>query len=283
MLPRRHRVSARDGLPLAALEWTGPAGRTPLLCLSGICRSALDYTELAQRHRHERRVVALDYAGHGESGRAADPRRYNPQAMLRDVLDMMAALHLGRAVVVGTSFGGLAAMAISALRPAVLGAVALNDIGPEIGAEGQDVVLDFIARDPALGSLEEAADYMRRNIPPQPALDTEGWLRLADRTYAKGEDGRFHPRWDVRLGRYAVGQEAGPVPDLWALFHGLDALPLMLLWGQESRLLSADTVQRMRRARPDMRVLSLPGTGHAPVLWEHETAAALDVFLRAIP
>jgi pimeloyl-ACP methyl ester carboxylesterase len=57
----------------------------------------------------------------------------------------------------------------------------------------------------------------------------------------------------------------------------------MLVWGEESRLLSADTVARMRAAAPAMQVVSLPGTGHAPTLAEPAAAAALESFLAAQP
>jgi len=78
-------------------------------------------------------------------------------------------------------------------------------------------------------------------------------------------------------------EAAGAVPDLWPLFHGLRDIPLMLVWGQASTLLSDDTVGAMRRARPDMRVVPLPGTGHAPTLEEPAAARALHAFLEAVP
>ncbi|MBV1798229.1 alpha/beta fold hydrolase [Siccirubricoccus sp. G192] len=139
MQPRQRRFSARDGLVLAALDWAGPPGgegRTPLLCLPGIARTALDFTGVALRHRHHRRVVALDYAGHGESGRAADPARYRTETTLRDLLDAMAALHLHRVALLGTSFGGMLGMALGVLRPGCLAGLALNDTGPRLEPGG---------------------------------------------------------------------------------------------------------------------------------------------------
>ncbi|WP_198376617.1 alpha/beta fold hydrolase, partial [Neoroseomonas rubea] len=272
-----------DGLRLAAMEWPGPAARTPVLCLAGICRSARDFAALAARHAGRRRVVAIDYAGHGESARAPDPRRYTPDALIRDVLDAMAALHLHRVALVGTSFGGLAAMAIGVMRPAALAAVALNDIGPAIEHVGREAVVDFIGRDPAFASFDEAVAWLRAHHPPLPTLDDAGWRAFAERSYAPGEDGRLHPRWDIRVGQQAVGAAAGRPPDLWPFFGTLSRLPLMLVWGEESRLLSAATVAAMRRARPDMGVVALPGTGHAPTLEEPAAVAALDAFLEAVP
>ncbi len=282
MRPRRLAVSAHDGLRLSALEWPGDAARTPVLCLSGICRTSLDSVSLGARHGGRRRVVALDYAGHGESARAAEARRYRPEALLRDVMDSMAALHLHRVALVGTSFGGLVAMVLSAMRPTCLAAVALNDIGPRIETLGREAVVDFIGRDPGFGSFEAALAWFRERHPPLPLLDDAGWRALCERTYEQGEDGLWHPRWDIRIGQQAVGDGAGAAPDLWPFFGGLARLPLMLVWGEASTLLSAETVARMRAQRPDMGVVALPGTGHVPTLEEPPAVAALDAFLETV-
>lgn len=283
MTGRLIEFAAHDGLRLAATEWPGDAGRTPVLCLPGICRTALDYAALAGRHAGKRRVVALDYAGHGESARATEAARYRPEALIRDVLDAMAAMHLHRVALVGTSFGGLAGMAIGVLRPASLAAVVLNDIGPQIEPMGRAAVVELIGSDPAFTSLDAATAWLRQRHPPLAALDDAGWRAFAARTYGEGDDRMWHPRWDIRVGQQAVGEAAGAPPDLWSYFHALARLPLMLVWGQESHLLNADTVATMRRARPDMRVVSLPGTGHAPTLDEPAAVAALDGFLAALP
>ena len=284
MQPRQRRFSARDGLVLAALDWAGPPGgegRTPLLCLPGIARTALDFTGVALRHRHHRRVVALDYAGHGESGRAADPARYRTEVTLRDLLDTMAALHLHRVALLGTSFGGMLGMALGVLRPGCLAGLALNDTGPRLEPGGLELVREFIGRDPAFGSIEEAIAFLRRTLPSL-GIPEPGWRAVAETTYARGMDGRWHPRWDTRIVQGMAPPAAEPA-ESWPLFRALETVPLLLFWGQESTLLSAATVARMRAARPDMVVVSLPGIGHAPTLMEPASLLALDRFLAALP
>ena len=275
-LPRRIAFSARDGLRLSALEWPGDPAAVPLLCLPGIARTALDFTAIALRHRGRRRVVALDYAGHGESGRAADPARYRVEGAIRDLMDALAALHLHRVALLGTSFGGILGMALGVLRPGVLAGLALNDTGPRIEPMGIEEVRGFIGRDPAFASIEEAAAFLRQVLPPL-GIPEAGWRAVAESTYARGPDGRLHPRWDTRI-LQAMPREAGPT-ELWPLFHGLPEIPLLLIRGEASTILAADTARRMREARPEMDFLALPGIGHAPTLVEPASLAALDRWL----
>ncbi len=283
MTPRRVSLSTRDGLAMSALEWPGPADPAPVLVLSGICRTALDAETIARHQAGRRRVVALDYIGHGESARADEPTRYRPETLIRDVMDAMAALHLHGAAVVGTSFGGLCAMAMSVMRPAAISAVVLNDIGPRIEPVGREAVVDFIGTDPACATFDDALAWFRARHPPMPMLDDAGWRDFAARTYREDEDGHWHPRWDVRIAHQAVGDAAGPPPDLWPFFGALATRPLLLVWGEASTLLTGATVERMRREAPAMSVVSLPGTGHAPTLGEAPAVAAIEAFLDGVP
>lgn len=277
--PRRIAFSARDGLRLSALEWPGDPAAVPLLCLPGIARTALDFTAIALRHRGRRRVVALDYAGHGESGRAADPARYRVEGAIRDLMDALAALHLHRVALLGTSFGGILGMALGVLRPGVLAGLALNDTGPRIEPMGIEEVRGFIGRDPAFASIEEAAAFLRQVLPPL-GIPEAGWRAVAESTYARGPDGRLHPRWDTRI-LQAMPREAGPT-ELWPLFHSLPEIPLLLIRGEASAILAADTARRMCEARPEMEFLALPGIGHAPTLIEPASLAALDRWLACL-
>ncbi len=270
-----HTVATSDGLLLAVREWADGEAHMPLLCLPGLVRTSGDFSALAARHGAGRRVISLDYAGRGASARSSHVTRYGPEACLRDVLDVCAALHIPHAVAIGTSFGGLLSMGLAAARPGLIRGVVLNDIGPEVAPGGAAFIRDFVATDPALASEQACVDWLRARLPPL-SLDTEAdWLGMAALTYAKGGDGRFHPVWDTRIAQLLDA----PTPDLWPLFGALAAVPVLLAWGEVSTVLRPETVARMRATRPDMAVVSLPGIGHAPTLAEPVVAAALDRFL----
>ncbi|WP_158287763.1 alpha/beta fold hydrolase [Falsiroseomonas bella] len=280
MTPRRIGFRARDGLALSALDFTGPEGRAPILCLHGITRCAQDFAALAERHAGRRRVLALDLAGHGESARAASPARYGIESALRDVLDAMAALHCPRAIIVGTSFGGILAMVLAVLRPGAVAGAVLNDIGPKLEPVGLGHVEGFVGHDPALPSLEAAMAHLRAVLPPH-VIDEAGWRRFVSNTYARGADGLWHPRWDIRIAE--AMRAGGRVPELWGPFGALAHAPLMLLRGGLSQLLSTETADRMRSERPDMAFYELPGNGHAPLLEAPPVLAQIEPFLDGIP
>jgi len=270
-------ISAWDGLRLAVHDWGGESHRPALLCLPGLVRTGGDFADLAARHGGRRRVVALDYAGRGASGRAGDVRRYGPEACLRDVLDVCAALRLHRVVAVGTSMGGLLAMGLAVARPTLLAGVVLNDIGPEIGAGGLGFVREFVGHDPALADLAAAAAHLRARLPDLSLAGEDEWRRMAALTYAPGADGRWHPLWDTRI----AGLLGRAAPPLWPLFGALAGVPVLLVHGERSTILTGATVARMRAARPDMGYVALPEVGHAPTLGEPAAADTLDRFLGA--
>lgn len=270
-----HLVSATDGFSLAAREWADGDFRIPLLCLPGLVRTSGDFADLAARHGAGRRVISMDYAGRGASGRAWDVGRYGPEACLRDVQDVCAALHVPHAIAIGTSFGGLLSMGLAAARPGLIRGVVLNDIGPEVPASGAGTIRDFVANDPALASEQACVDWLRTRLPPLSLETDDAWSAMAALTYTRGADGRFHPVWDTRIAKLLDE----PPRDLWPLFGGLAGVPLMLVWGEVSTVLLPETIAKMHAARPDMTVVTVSGIGHAPTLAEAPVAAALDRFL----
>lgn len=273
--PRTHTVSAWDRLSIHVREWQDGNRLPPILCLPGLVRTSGDFETLAPAIVEGRRIVAIDYAGRGDSGRARDIDRYAPEACARDVMDACAALFIHHAVVIGTSFGGLLAMGLTAARPGLIRAVILNDVGPDVGAEGADFVRDFVGNDPALESLDACVAFLRAKLPPM-SLDTDAvWRRMAELTYQPGSDGRYHPVWDTRIAQLLKR----PPPDLWPLFGALTNVPVLLIRGAVSNILLPATVTRMQEVHTGMTVVTLPGIGHAPILTEPPALAAIRTFL----
>jgi pimeloyl-ACP methyl ester carboxylesterase len=276
MEPLIRTMRAWDGLALLVRSWDGGHDLPPILCLPGLVRTSADFDVIAPAWAVGRRVVSLDYAGRGGSGRSSDITRYGPEACVRDVLDVCAAMHLHRVDIVGTSFGGLLAMGLATARPALVRGVVLNDVGPDIGTEGADFVRGFVALDPALPDIDACVTFLKQHLPPLSLSSDEDWRAMAALTYEPGADGRYHPMWDTAIAKLMDR----PTPDLWPLFGALAHVPVMLVHGALSNLLLPETVAAMRSRHAGMTVVTVPGVGHAPILTEDAVRDALAGFLR---
>jgi pimeloyl-ACP methyl ester carboxylesterase len=267
-------ISAPDGLRLHARCY-GPsdADRLPVVCLPGLARTEADFealaTALAGDADQPRRVIAIDYRGRGRSGYDRDPANYTLQTELADLLAVLAALETMPAVIVGTSRGGILAMLLAAVRPTALAGVVLNDIGPVIEPQGLMRIKGYVGKLPQPRSFEEGADILRRLFDAQfPKLTDEDWLTAARRTF-KEDRGRLVPTYDVRLARILANADLErPAPPLWDAFDALAHVPLMVVRGRNSDLLSSATVTAMRARRTSMEIIEVADQGHAPLLAE---------------
>jgi pimeloyl-ACP methyl ester carboxylesterase len=286
--------SVPDGLRLHARDYAGASGpaRAPVVCLHGLTRNARDFEDLAPRIAAQgRRVLALDVRGRGQSAWDPQPMRYVPATYAGDVLALLDALGIARAVFIGTSMGGLITMVLAALRPQAVAAAVLNDVGPELAPEGVKRIAAFAGVTAEVGTWAEAADFARaRNQAAFPDYAPEQWMACARRLFVE-KDGRPVLDYDPDIAKAFAppppppeGQPPPPPVDLWPLFKGLAAgRPLLTVRGARSDLLSADIAARMRDAAPQMAYAEVKGVGHAPMLDEPEALAAIDALLESAP
>ena len=125
-----------DGLRLFYHYFAPDRPGTPVICLPGLTRNSRDFDELAARLAATRRVLTPDLRGRGFSDHDPEWRNYHPGTYVKDVWTLLDELGIDAAIVIGTSLGGLIAMAMAAQDASRLAGVVMNDIGPEVGAEG---------------------------------------------------------------------------------------------------------------------------------------------------
>ena len=277
-------ISAGDGLRLHARCYGArSAAALPVVCLPGLARTAADFEALgealASDQSRPRRVIALDYRGRGQSEYDRDPAHYNFQVELADALAVMAALDAARAILIGTSRGGILAMLLAAVRPTAIAGCVLNDIGPVIEPKGLMRIKGYVGKLPQPRSFEEAAEILRRLFDHQfPKLTHEDWLASARRTFRQ-ENGALVPTYDVKLAKTLEGVDfEKPFPPLWAQFHALAHSPLMVIRGANSDILSPATVEAMRARRATLETIEVPDQGHAPLLAEPDVIARIADF-----
>lgn len=273
------RIAAPDGTGLHVTD-EGPRDGRVVLCLSGLTRNGTDFDYVAP-HLSDVRLIRMDYRGRGRSDRA-DPATYTVAVEAGDALAVLDRLGVARAAVLGTSRGGLIAMVLAATAKERLAGVCLNDIGPVIEPEGLAAIRDFIGQRPAQTTLEEAALARARFMAGFARVPMERWREEAAKHYVEGPDG-LSINYDPRLRDAFLAAFEAPAPDLWPLFDALAGLPLALIRGANSDLLSEATAAEMRRRRPDMLFADVPDRGHVPFLDEPESLSVIRQWLGRLP
>ncbi len=264
---------AADG---ARLAYRDEGDGLPVLALSGLTRTGLDFDYLAP-HLTGIRLIRPDYRGRGQSEWTGAASYSVPQEA-QDALVLLDQLGIDKAAILGTSRGGLIGMFLAATAKERMLGLCLNDVGPVLESAGLDKIFDYIGRNPVGKSAAEIAQKMPRfmtgfaNVPP------ERWLTEAARHYTQTGSG-MTITYDPALREAFIGAMSGPAVDAWPLFDAAEGLPLALLRGANSDLLSAATAQEMRRRRPDMVFAEIPDRAHIPFLDEPESLAAIRGWL----
>ena len=277
-------VSAPDGLRLHVRIY-GTRGRgLPIVCLPGLTRNGADFHEIATALTADaaqpRIVIAIDSRGRGRSDYDRDPENYSFPVELADVLTLITALEIGPAIFLGTSRGGILTMLLGAARPTAIAGVILNDIGPVIDPKGLVRIKGYVGKMPTPRDFTEGAEILRRLGDAQfPNLPPEGWVRQARQIWRQ-ENGRFTLAYDPNLSKTLENVDVErPLPPLWAQFDSLARVPLMVVHGGNSDILSAATVDAVRGRRLDIDVLEVPDQGHAPLLAEPDPIARIAAFV----
>ncbi len=254
----------------------------PVLCLAGLTRNTRDFDHVAPHlpSMMPVRLIRMDYRGRGQSD-WADPSTYTIPQEAEDALALLDHLDLKQAAILGTSRGGLIAMLIAATAKDRLLGVALNDIGPEIADSGMAVIKDYIGRKPAQKTYAEAAQFRQMAWTHFEDVPMDRWLAEVKNHYAETPEG-LDLRYDPKLRDAVLEASTLPTPDLWPLYDAMLGLPLCLIRGANSDLLSEATADEMLRRRIDIIRADIPGRGHVPFLDEEEALDALHEWLEDI-
>ncbi|GHH11798.1 alpha/beta hydrolase [Sphingomonas glacialis] len=274
---------SKDGVRLHCRDYPGPADRPPILCLPGLTRNARDYDALARRLSPAWRVIAIDLRGRGESGYAKDPMSYVPLSYVQDVEALLGELGVDRYVAFGTSLGGIVSMLLAGTGHESVAGVLLNDVGPDIMAEGLSRIRGYVGKSNTWPTwLHAARAVAEANGDVYTGFTLEDWLEMAKRLYRLNSAGRIVLDYDMKIAEpfRVPGNEAGP--DMWRALAVLKDVPTLIVRGAASDVLSAATAEKMVAALDHGELVTIDQVGHAPTLGEPAAVAGIDRLLSRI-
>jgi pimeloyl-ACP methyl ester carboxylesterase len=274
-----------DGLRLYARDYhcRDLEKRNPetVLCMHGLTRNSADFAGLASHLCERYRVIAADQRGRGRSDHDPVSARYTPMTYVQDMFTLLDQLHIAQVILVGTSMGGLMSFLMAAMQPQRISKMIINDIGPEIDPRGLERIKGYVGKTPPVQSWDEALQQCRSiNGLAFADFSDEQWLDFTQGVYRE-ENGVPVLAYDPAISRPMEEEPAaGAVPtDLWSVFASCAAIPMLVVRGAGSDILSRECVGGMRARHPGLAVAEIPHRGHAPTLTEPASLVAIDTFL----
>jgi pimeloyl-ACP methyl ester carboxylesterase len=284
--PRLKHVQCLDGRGLhrmAYWEWGDPDNRHVVVCAHGLSRQGRDFDTLARELCGTWRVVSVDVVGRGQSDWLTDPMGYGIPAYVADMVTLLARLDAESVDWVGTSMGGLIGLGLAALSHSPLRRLVLNDVGPTIEPASLQRIGTYLGQPARWASVDEAADALWAISQGFGPHTREQWIELT-RPQLKPDGDGFKPHYDpaIAVPFKAITPELARAGEamLWQAYDSL-RLPVLLLRGAQSDLLSHDTAVAMTQRGPRARLVEFAGVGHAPTLTAPDQVSAVAEFLRS--
>ncbi|MET3925797.1 alpha/beta hydrolase [Devosia sp. 2618] len=261
------------------------SGRVPVICLPGYQRNMADFTEFVTYFRRVNGggwpVVLIDLPGRGRADNRLRVSDYGSLADARDVMSVITALGIGRAIVVGQGHGGQVAMALAAAHPLIVAGTVLIDAGPVTDSRGIVRLRNNLAHVEALRGRKAVFSGFRRVLHGDyPGLSETALDNLILRSHFVDRRGRARPLYDQRLieGLASINFD-DVLAAQWPLFNALNCAPLMLLRTQLTDQLRRETYDEMVRRRPDAAALTIAGQGSPALFDQREEVDAIADFV----
>lgn len=255
-------------------EWGASDNPDVVCCVHGLTRNCRDFDELAQALSDRFRVVCIDVAGRGLSGRLYDPHQYNYGSYASQAGGVIAHLNAERLQWVGTSMGGILGMLLAAAPHSPINQMVISDVGPVIPQQALQSIAEYLGSAPTFASLQDVEQYLRLVHCGFGNLDDRQWQHLAKHS-SREEGGRWRLHYDPAIAE-AFSDISGDA-DLTAVWQHVNC-PVLVLRGAESTLLTAEMAQDMAQ-RSNVTLREFPGVGHAPMMMSADQIEAVRGFI----
>jgi pimeloyl-ACP methyl ester carboxylesterase len=271
-----------DGLNLYAKRYGPGDAAMTVLCMHGLTRNHKDFEPMIAALPDRYQFVAVDVRGRGKSDRDPNPEHYSPALYVSDMATLLDYLKLDRVVLIGTSMGGLMSMIMMKTMPQRVRGIVLNDVGPVFEKSGLDRIASYTSNVESKAGWDDAAEAVGKvQADIFPDYGPEQWMAFARRTYRELDDGSVVLDYDPAITR-TVGQVRPGLLTriaMWKLYKEATKVPLLVVRGETSDILSSRTAAKMVKRHPDAHLAIVPRVGHAPILDEPEAVQAISRFL----
>jgi pimeloyl-ACP methyl ester carboxylesterase len=250
--PPVHRqfVDVAAGQRVSAIVWG--EGDPEAVLLHGGAQNAHTWDTVALALG--RPLVAVDLPGHGRSSWRTD-RDYWPVRNAEAVAAAVGALAPKARAVVGMSLGGLTAIRLAATHPALVRRLVVVDVTPGVTAEKSAPISAFVQGPETFGSFDE---LLERTVRFNPSRSVSSLRRGLLHNACPLPDGR----WAWRYDRLRPPGGALDFAVLWDDMAGV-RVPVMLVCGSASGVVSDDDRAQFRRMQPAARLETVDGAGHS--------------------
>ena len=264
---------------MAYHAWGNP-GNKVLLCVHGLTRRGSDFKTLAQAMCKDYYVVCPDVVGRGESDRLSNPMLYAVPQYVADIAALVKKLGVAQVDWLGTSMGGLIGMVYAAMPNSPIRRMIINDVGPKIEPEAIKRLGSYVGQPFTFSDRSEALQRLNEICATFGEHTPEEW-EIYNGPMLVQKDGKWimHYDPDISVPFASVNPimaKAGEMA-MWHAFKQIH-IPMLIVRGGNSDLLSAATVAQMCKVNPYARSIEIPNVGHAPAFVKPEQIALAKEF-----
>jgi len=268
---RRVSVDVGGGQRVSGLAWGQTSPELVLLHGGGQNAHTWDTVALAV----DRPLVAIDLPGHGHSD-WRDDHDYSPVTNEPAVVAAMGELAPDAQLLVGMSLGGVTAIRVAAAHPELVRRLVVVDVTPGVDEAKAEPIIAFLSGPERFDSFDE---ILERTVQFNPTRTVSSLRRGVLHNAREEPDGSWTWRYDPVRSWKAADRPAVAFTSLWDDIEKIK-VPMLLVRGGTSGVVSDDDVAELSRRKPDAEVVTVDGAGHSiqgdkPV----ELARILEEFL----
>jgi cobalt-zinc-cadmium efflux system protein len=273
-------ASGESAHRMAYHTWGDPSNPRVLLCVHGLTRRGSDFKTLAQAMCKDYYVVCPDIVGRGDSDRLSNPMQYAVPQYVADIAQLVKQLGVTQVDWLGTSMGGLIGMVYAAMPNSPIRRMLINDVGPRIEPDAIKRLGSYVGQPFAFANRADALNRLNQICATFGEHTAKEW-EIYNGPMLVQRDGLWMMHYDPNIAvPFAsvnpIMAKAGEVA-MWHAFKQIH-IPMLIVRGADSDLLSAVTVAEMCKVNPYARSIEIPNVGHAPAFVKPEQIALAKEF-----